>query len=79
MRNMYDDDNIGQLINKACGPVDTAPETKRHIRDRLIAEIDSCSYSSGRLWHRPRLMVPILVSLAASLIAYGYWVSNTIV
>jgi hypothetical protein len=74
-----DEEMIGRLLQQAHRPVSPPPGVREQIRERLIAEIECYSEDSSELWTRPRLMIPILASIASGLIAYGYWISMTLV
>ena len=75
---MEDEERMGNLVRRAYGPVYIPPGVKKHVRARLIAEIDSCSEGSGKLWNWTRLIISILAGVAGGLIAYGYWVSQSV-
>jgi len=78
MSNIDGEETIGKILRQAYQPISLSPCVKEQIRERLLVEIEACSYGSRQLWVRPRLMVPILVSIASGLIAYGYWISITL-
>ena len=75
---MDDEESIGRLLRQTYRPVSSPPGVRGQIRERLIAEIKCYSEaSSNKPWARPRLIVPILVSIASGLIIYGYYISLT--
>jgi len=77
MSYINDEETIGRLLRQTYRPVSPPPGVREQIRERLIAEIECYSEGSSEPWARPRLIVPILVSIASGLIIYGYWISMT--
>ena len=73
-----DEEAIGRLLRQTYRPVSLPPGVKGLIRERLIAEIECYSEVSSGPWTRPRLVIPILASIASGLIAYGYWLPMTL-
>jgi hypothetical protein len=73
-----DEETVGRLLRETYRPVSLPPGVKEQIRERLIAEIECYLEGSSKPWARPRLMIPILASIASGLIAYGYWISLTL-
>ncbi len=78
MSYINDEETIGRLLRQTYRPVSLLPGVKEQIRERLIAEIEYYLGGSSKPWARPRLMIPILASIASGLIAYGYWISMTL-
>jgi hypothetical protein len=79
MSNVDDEKKMGDLIREACRPVEAPPGVKGDIRVRLVAQYDSRTQASSKLWDRPKVMVPILASIAGGLIVYGCLISTQIV
>jgi hypothetical protein len=73
--NHIDEEAIGRLIRETYRPMSMPLDVKEQIRKRLLAEIESYPKRSIQPWERPRLVVPVLASIASGLIAYGCWVS----
>ncbi|MDD5511041.1 MAG: hypothetical protein PHI12_09560 [Dehalococcoidales bacterium] len=78
MSYLDDEETLGDLLRHVYRPVSIPSGVKEQVREQLIAEIEGCSQDSRKPWARPNLMVPILVSIAGGLIAYGYWISMTL-
>jgi hypothetical protein len=77
----FDNDNsIKRLLKAAYRPVAPSSEFKEQLRERLTHEV--CSTDAGMsqpLLARPRLVIPIIVAIAAGLIGYGSWLSLNLV
>ena len=74
-----DEETLGKLIRQAYGPVSPPSGEKELIVARIMTELDGYSEGESKPWARPRLMVPVLASIAGGLIAYGYLLSMTFV
>jgi hypothetical protein len=74
-----DEEEIGRLIREGYGQVSPSSGSKERAKGYLLDEIGSHSDRGSSLWERPTLLVPILASAAAGLIAYGCWLSTTFV
>ena len=75
---MSDAEIIGKLIRQAYMPVSSPPGVREQILGRLMAEIGYYpKVDSNKVWGRPRLMVPILASIAAGFIIYGCILSTS--
>lgn len=77
MSYINDEETIGRLLRETYRPVSLPPGVREQIRERLIAKIEGYSGHADKPWASPRLMVPILASIASGLIIYGYWISMT--
>ena len=74
-----DEETLKQLLQQAYKPVNPLPGEKELIMARIMTELDGYSKGERKPWARPRLMVPVLASIAGGLIAYGYLLSMTFV
>jgi len=75
-----DEEMIGRLMRQAYRPVSQPACLREQIRERLIAEVEGyLEDSSNKLWARPRLVIPIMASIASGLIIYGCWISMILV
>jgi hypothetical protein len=75
MKYTDDEETIGRLIRSAYRPASLPAAVKEIIRGDIMNELDNDSKRIMKPWARPRLMVPILASIASGLIAYGCWIS----
>lgn len=79
MNNIYDEERLGRLIRQTYEPVVIPPGMKELIRERILKELSNDSEKRIGPWARPKVMVPILASIAGALIAYGFWISKSFV
>jgi hypothetical protein len=71
----FDNDNgIKKLLKGAYRPIAPSSEFKEQLCERLSYEAHSAGASRPTL-ARPKLVVPIIIAIAAGLIGYGVWLS----
>jgi len=80
MTDFDNEDGIKRLLKEAYKPVAPSSEFKEQLRERLTREV----YSAGAgiahpILARPKLVIPIIVAIAAGLIGYGVWLSVNLV
>ena len=75
MTDFDNEDGIKRLLKEAYRPVAPSSEFKEQLRERLTREV----YSAQPILARPKLVIPIIVAIAAGLIGYGVWLSVNLV
>ena len=75
MTDFNNEDGIKRMLKAAYRPVAPSSEFKEQLCERLSGEI----HSAHPILTRPKLVIPIIVTIAAGLIGYGVWLSTHLV